>query len=192
MTQSALLVAGFGGQGVLFAGLALAYAGMAEGKNVTWIPSYGPEIRGGTANVTVMISDEEIGSPLVRFPDAALVLNFPAFEKYEPLVKPGGLLVYNSSLITAAPRRTDITCLAVPATGIAGQLGDAKVANMVGLGALAAASGVLPLPALNRALAGHLLSDRPELLARNEQALQQGAALALSVADRELRLNVQE
>lgn len=192
MAQSALLVAGFGGQGVLFAGLALAYAGMAEGKNVTWIPSYGPEMRGGTANVTVMISDEEIGSPLVRFPGAVLALNNPAFEKYEPLVKPGGLLVYNSSLITAEPGRTDISCLAIPATDIAGQLGDTRVANLVGLGGLVAATGVLPLPALSQALADHLLSDRPELLALNEQAVQQGAALAFPVADRRRVLDVRE
>ena len=190
MAQLAMLVAGFGGQGVLFAGLALAYAGMAEGKNVTWIPSYGPEMRGGTANVAVMISDEEIGSPLVRFPEAVLVLNNPAFEKYEPLVKPGGLLVYNISLITAAPGRTDVTCLAVPATDIAGQLGDTRIANIVGLGALVAASEVLPLPALSQALADHLLSGRPELIARNEQALQQGAALALPVVDGEFVLSV--
>jgi 2-oxoglutarate ferredoxin oxidoreductase subunit gamma len=181
MMQTAFIVAGFGGQGVLFAGLVLAYAGLAEGKQVTWIPSYGPEMRGGTANVTVMIGDKEIGSPLVRRPDAVLVLNQPSLEKYEPLVKPGGWLVYNSSLVTKPPERTNITCLAIPATEIAAGLGDTRIANMVGLGALVAATGVLPLPALGLALSDHLLSAKRELIEPNEQALARGARLVQPV-----------
>ena len=95
--QTEVILAGFGGQGILFAGQMLAYAGMDYGRNVTWLPSYGPEMRGGTANVTVIISDEEIGSPLAPQPQIALVFNVPSLEKYEPLVKTGGLLIYNQS-----------------------------------------------------------------------------------------------
>src|SRR5512144_793164 len=98
--QQEIVIAGFGGQGVLFAGQVLAYAGLAEGKHVTWIPSYGPEMRGGTAHCTVIISDEDIGSPLVRNPAVAIVLNPPSMQKYESLVRPGGLLISDSTLIT--------------------------------------------------------------------------------------------
>jgi 2-oxoglutarate ferredoxin oxidoreductase subunit gamma len=109
--QTETILSGFGGQGALFAGMVLAYAGMASSKYVTWIPSYGPEMRGGTAHVTVIISDEEIGSPVIRRPRAAIVLNNPSMEKYESLVKEGGVLVYNSSLISAKTLRSDIACL---------------------------------------------------------------------------------
>ena len=104
--QTEIVIAGFGGQGTLFAGQVLAYAGMDSGKTVTWIPSYGPEMRGGTANCTVIIADEEIGSPLVRNPKAAIVLNLPSLDKYEPLVAPGGVLIANASLINRGPART--------------------------------------------------------------------------------------
>ena len=102
--QNEIIIAGFGGQGVLFAGQLLAYAAMDEGKEVTWIPSYGPEMRGGTANCTVVIADEEIGSPLVRNPKAVLVMNLPSLDKYEPLVKEGGVLVVNSSMVPRGVR----------------------------------------------------------------------------------------
>ena len=103
-----IIIAGFGGQGVLFAGQLLAYAGVAEGRHVTWIPSYGPEMRGGTAHCTVVISDEEIGSPLVRNPSALVALNPPSMQKYEPLVKPGGVLVVDSALVSQRSERDDI------------------------------------------------------------------------------------
>lgn len=106
--QLEFILSGFGGQGALLAGTVLAQASLDSGRNVTWLPSYGPEMRGGTAHVTVIIGDEEIGSPVVRCPQAALVLNNPSLEKYEPLVQPGGVLVYNSSLIAPVSRRTDI------------------------------------------------------------------------------------
>ena len=106
--QTEIIIAGFGGQGVLFAGQLLAYAGLGAGKEVTWIPSYGPEMRGGTANCTITISDEEIGSPVVRNPQAAIVLNLPSLDKYEPLVKTGGVLIINSSLIPRISLRADV------------------------------------------------------------------------------------
>ncbi len=179
--QTEIILSGFGGQGALFAGMVLAYAGMDAGKNVTWIPSYGPEMRGGTAHTTVIISDEEIGSPLVRHPSAALVLNNPSLEKYEPLVKAGGVLVYNSSLIACPPHRADIGCVAVPASDIATELGEVKVANMVALGALVAATGVLPLSTVIQALRHHLPESKVELLTLNEQALERGAHLVESI-----------
>jgi 2-oxoglutarate ferredoxin oxidoreductase subunit gamma len=137
-------------------------------------------MRGGTAHVTVIISDEEIGSPLVRHPNAAVVLNNPSMEKYEPLVKVGGVLVYNSSLIMRPPQtgRADIRYIAVPANDIATELGNAKVTNTVALGALVAVTGVLPLTVVIQALRHHLPSSKRELLALNEQALQRGAQLA--------------
>ncbi len=175
--QTEIILAGFGGQGILFAGMILAYAGMDYGRNVSWLPSYGPEMRGGTANVTVIISDEEIGSPVVQQPDAAIIFNNPSMEKFEMLVKAGGNLVYNSSLIDSLPRRTDITYLPVPANDIAQELGNVKMANMVALGAMIAATQILPLTTVSQALKDHLPSSKQSLLKINEQALQRGAAL---------------
>jgi 2-oxoglutarate ferredoxin oxidoreductase subunit gamma len=176
--QIEFILSGFGGQGALLAGTVLAQAGLDSGKNVTWLPSYGPEMRGGTAHVTVIIGDEEIGSPVVRCPRAVLVLNNPSLEKYEPLVQPGGVLVYNSSLIAPASRRADIHYVAVPASDIAAELGDIKVTNMAALGALVAATHVVPLAAVKQALPQHLPQSKRELLAANEQALQRGAQCA--------------
>src|SRR5512140_1850057 len=146
------IIAGFGGQGVLFAGQLLAYAGLAEGKHVTWIPSYGPEMRGGTAHCTVIISDEEIGSPLVRNPGAAMVLNPPSMLLYEPLVRPGGVLVADSTLITQRSARTDLREVDVPAKDIAEELGFPQIANVVMLGALIAATDVVKAETVEQVL----------------------------------------
>lgn len=179
--QEEIILAGFGGQGVLFAGKILAYAGMDSGKNVTWIPSYGPEMRGGTAHVTVIIGDDEIGSPLVRQPSAALVLNSPSMEKYEPLVQEGGVLVYNSSLISNPPQRTDIHYVPVAATDLAADLGNVNVANMVAVGALISATKVLSLNRLCQTLRDHLPESKRSLLHIDEQALKQGVDAATQV-----------
>ena len=175
--QTEIIIAGFGGQGILFAGMMLAYAGMEAGRQVTWLPSYGPEMRGGTANVTVIIGDEEIGAPVVRQPQVALVFNSPSLDKYEPLVKAGGTLVYNSSLVGSAHQRHDLTYYPVPATDIAQELGNVTTANMVALGAMIAATQVLPLAAVSQALKNHLPASKQALLKDNELALQRGAAL---------------
>ena len=176
--QEEMIFSGFGGQGALFAGMVLAYAGMDNGKNVTWIPSYGPEMRGGTAHVTVIISDDEIGSPVIRRPSTTMVLNNPSMEKYEPLVKEGGVLVYNSSLISSSPRRTDLRYVPVPANDIATELGSIKMANMAMLGAVVAATDVLPLETVIQALRDHLPESKRELLEPNVRALGHGAVLA--------------
>jgi len=176
--QQAIVISGFGGQGTLFAGMVLAYAGMDHGKHVTWIPSYGPEMRGGTANATVIVSDEEIGSPVVRYPDTAVVLNNPSMEKYEPLIKAGGVLVANISLVSAPSHRPDITYVPVPASDVATQLGDVRMANMVALGALAKATKILPVEAIVQALQDHLPERKRYLLEPNQRAVQEGAQIA--------------
>lgn len=176
-----IIFSGFGGQGALFAGQLLAYAALDSGLHVTWIPSYGPEMRGGTAHCTVVVSDEPIGSPLVRRPLSVVALNLPSFEKYEPLVKPGGLLVYNESLIPARPSRTDIRYVAVPANEIAEELGNVRQANVVLLGAYLAVTGLLPLEAVELALDNHLPERQRKFLESNKEALRRGAAYARAV-----------
>ncbi len=180
--QTEIIIAGFGGQGVLFAGQLLAYAAMDSGREVTWIPSYGPEMRGGTANCTVVIADEEIGSPNVRNPKAALVLNLPSFDKYEPLVAPGGVLIANASLINRDFQRTDLQAVMIPANEIAESLGDKRLANMVMLGALLAKLPVLPVEAVKKALEDHLPERHKRLLPKNFEALKVGAEYALTGA----------
>jgi 2-oxoglutarate ferredoxin oxidoreductase subunit gamma len=176
--QTEFIIAGFGGQGVLFAGQLLSYAAMDEGKEVTWIPSYGPEMRGGTANCTVIVSDEEIGSPLVKNPQGAIAMNLPSLDKYEPVMAPGGVLVVNSSLITRQPQRAGIRSVMVPGSEIAESLGDKRMTNMVLLGALLANLPILPLESIERALKAHLPERHHRLLPLNYQCLRKGAEYA--------------
>jgi len=176
--QTEIVISGFGGQGVLFAGQVLAYAAMDSGREVTWIPSYGPEMRGGTANCTVIISDEEIGSPLVRNPKAAIVLNLPSLDRYESEVASGGVLVANASLINKGPTRTDIKNVFIPANEIAEGLGNRRLLNMVALGAMLAHLPVLPLEAIEQALEDHLPERHKKLLPVNFKALREGAKFA--------------
>ena len=176
--QTEIVIAGFGGQGVLFAGQVLAYAAMDSGLTVTWIPSYGPEMRGGTANCTVIISDEEIGSPIVRYPKAVIALNLPSLEKYEKMVKPGGVLIANSSLMDRGVSRTDISSVEIPANEIAEEIGNKRLMNMVTLGALLARLPVLPVAALEQALDDHLPARHKKLLPANYEALRRGAEFA--------------
>ena len=173
--QKEILIAGFGGQGVLFAGQVLTYAAMDTGHEVTWIPSYGPEMRGGTANCTVVISDEEIGSPFVHMPQAVIAMNRPSLDKYEPLVRPGGVLVVNSSMVDRPVERTDIQVVEVDANGQAEKLGDQRMANMILLGALLSKLPVLPVEAVEKALKDHLPARHQRLLSQNYQALREGA-----------------
>ena len=175
--QHEIIISGFGGQGTLFAGQLLAYAAMDSGCHVTWIPSYGPEMRGGKARCTVVISDEEIGSPLVRRPSGAIVLNIPSMEAFEPAVKPSGVLVVNSSLIPQHSERTDIQAIHVLASDIATELGNVRLANVICLGALVQASGVVPIEAVEQALKDHLPKRHRALLDPNRRALRRGAEL---------------
>jgi 2-oxoglutarate ferredoxin oxidoreductase subunit gamma len=177
MRHEETIFCGFGGQGVLFAGQLLAYAGLAEGLYVTWIPSYGPEMRGGTANCTVILSEEEIGAPVVAHPTAAVVFNRPSMSKYEPLVKPGGLLLANSTLIEARSTRDDLRALYLPASDMATELGNIRMANMVLLGAFVTVTGLVALDTVKAQLDEHLSDRQRKWLEPNYRALDRGAAL---------------
>jgi 2-oxoglutarate ferredoxin oxidoreductase subunit gamma len=170
-----VMIAGFGGQGVLLAGKLLAYAGMLEGKHVTWFPSYGAEVRGGTANCTVIISSDEIGSPVVQSPSAMLIFNEASFKKFEKRIKRAGNLFLNTSLVQERPTRTDITRIEIKANQIAEDLGDIRIANMVMLGAYLKKTGVVALESVLAALKQVLPARRHSLLPLNERALRCGA-----------------
>jgi 2-oxoglutarate ferredoxin oxidoreductase subunit gamma len=172
--QKEIIIAGFGGQGVLFAGQVLAYAAMDTGKEVTWIPSYGPEMRGGTANCTVVIADEEIGSPLVKNPPAAIVLNLPSFDKYEPLIQPGGVLVVNQSMVDRGAKRDNITTIFFPGNEMAERIGDRRLLNMVAVGALLSRLPELSVEDIKKALEAHLPERHKDLLPQNFEALKSG------------------
>lgn len=177
-----IIISGFGGQGVLFAGQLLAYAGLAEGRHVTWIPSYGPEMRGGTAHCTVIISDEEIGSPLVEHPTAALVMNPPSLEKYASRVQTNGVLILDSTLIEQRSPRADMYEIAIPAKTLADELGAPQIANVVMLGALIAATNVVNLETMNEILAEHISARHRDKLRANQLALQRGAEYVIEPA----------
>lgn len=178
MKHEETIFSGFGGQGALFAGKLLAYTGIAENLHVTWIPSYGPEMRGGTANCTVILSEEEIGAPIIHNPTAAIVLNLPSLEKYGPLVKPGGLLIVNESLIPARCKRDDIRVIYIPASDIATEMGNPRMANLILLGAFVKATGIVSLETVISELEKHLSERHRKWLEPNKEALKKGAELA--------------
>ena len=159
-------------------GQMLTYAGMIEDKQVSWIPSYGPEMRGGTANCAVVVTSDEIGSPVVTEPDVVVAMNLPSMDKFEPIIKPGGLLIYNSSLIEREGGRDDITVIAVPANEIASELGNSRIANMVIMGTLLTKTNVVSFESINAALRKVLPSHRHDLLPVNEQAMERGSEYA--------------
>ena len=171
-------LAGFGGQGILSAGAMIANAGMEQGLNTSWIPSYGPEMRGGTANCMVNISDEEISSPIVNDYDLAMVFNLPSLKKFEPKVKPGGTLVWESSIIKDPPTRDDITTYALPAIQVAAEeFKNTKVMNMVALGALVKINGIVKKESIAQALKETLPERYHHLLPLNLQAIEFGVNL---------------
>ncbi len=177
-----LIVSGFGGQGTLFAGQVMAYAALDAGKHVTWIPSYGPEMRGGTARCTVTISDEEIGSPLTRNPAIVLALNLPSLDMYEPLMVSGGLMIVNASLVPRKMEREDLRGVYIPASKMAQKLGNIRLANMVMVGAMLAAEEILPLDAAKKALEEHLPARHHKTLPSNFLAMDEGAAFVKALA----------
>lgn len=178
MKETSIIISGFGGQGTLFAGQVLAYAALDNNLNVTWIPSYGPEMRGGTASCTVVISSEEIGSPLVRNPDIAVVMNLPSLEKYEPLVKSDGILIANSSLINRNPSRQDFKHLYIPANEIAEDVGMSRLANMVMIGGMTFMKPVLTLEMVKTAIAEHIPERHRKTIPLNFEALESGYKFA--------------
>lgn len=168
-----MIMSGFGGQGVLLMGQILAYAGMLEEKHVSWIPSYGPEMRGGTANCSVVITDGATGSPMVETPTAAVVLNLPSLDKFEAAVQTNGVLIVNSSLIDKEVKRRDIKVYRVPVNEIATELGNVKMANMVALGALIAATDAVEMEVLFNAFAKKFAS-KPQVIEANKVAISRG------------------
>ncbi|HSG44518.1 MAG TPA: 2-oxoacid:acceptor oxidoreductase family protein [Anaerolineales bacterium] len=179
--QKEIIIAGFGGQGVLFGGQVLAYAAMDTGLEVTWIPSYGPEMRGGTANCTVVIADNEIGSPMVKNPPLAIALNLPSFDKYEEVLATDGTLIVNQSMVDREAKRDDINIIFVPCNEIAEEIGDKKLLNMVAVGALLSALPELSLEDIEKALEGHLPERHKHLLPKNFEALKRGFEAAQKV-----------
>lgn len=177
-----IIIAGFGGQGVLSMGKILAYAGLLDGLEVTWMPSYGPEQRGGTANVTVILSDETISSPVLDTYDIAVILNQQSLDKFESHVKPGGLLIYDPYGIHHKPTRTDIRCVPIDATEASVEMGNAKAYNMILLGALLK---LCPMVSADTVIAG-LKKTLPErhhhLIPMNRQAIDRGAELSSEIA----------
>lgn len=180
-----LIVAGFGGQGVLSLGMTLAYAGMLEEKEISWMPSYGPEMRGGTANCITIISDNKISSPIISLFDSAIVLNQPSMDKFGPRVKPGGILLYESSNIFLPSQRTDIDVIGIPATTAALQMKNAKIMNMIVLGAYLELKPVVRNESILEALRKVLPEKYHHLLPINKQALEKGEAMIREILEKE-------
>jgi len=175
--QSEVMFAGFGGQGILLIGKILAHAAMEEGYEVAWIPSYGPEMRGGTAYCTVVISDRLIGSPIIRNPLHLVAMNRPSLEKFAPVIKPGGVVFINSSLINIGSGRNDVDELAVPVVDIAGSLGNARAANIVALASFVARSEVVSLDQL-RDCVKEEFAKKAKLIPLNMKAIDAGIKAA--------------
>ena len=176
MSATNLLFAGFGGQGILFSGKFLAYKGLTEDRQVSWLPSYGPEMRGGTANCSVILSDEPVGSPIVDQPDVLIAMNLPSLLKFEPTVVPNGTVFVNSSIIQEKVQRTDLRAIYVPCLEIAQELGNLKVANMVMLGAYIEAMGNLGTETIKEMLVHMFTGPKAKLVDLNIEALRRGAA----------------
>jgi len=174
--QTDIILAGFGGQGILLIGKMLAYAGMHEGKEVSWLPSYGPEMRGGTCNCTVVVSDHPVGSPVVRSPKVVIAMNRPSLDKFEPMLKPKGLLFINSSLIDRKAQRDDVETIYVPANEVAIACGSPKAANMVILGALVGRTGMVTLDGL-KATINDTFAGKDKIIQLNYLALEKGYAI---------------
>ena len=176
MTEE-IIIAGFGGQGVLSMGKILAYSGIMQDKEVSWMPSYGPEMRGGTANVTVIVSDDRISSPILSRYDVAIVLNQPSLEKFEPRVKPGGILIYDGFGILNPPTRTDITVYRIDAMDKAAEMKNAKVFNMIVLGGLLKVAPVVSTKGVEKALKKTLPERHHDMIPLNMQAIEEGGKI---------------
>jgi len=176
MTED-VIMAGFGGQGVMRMGQVLAYSGLEEGKNVLWMPAYGPETRGGFANCTVIISDEEIGSPIVSMPGSIIVLNLPSLDRFEDSIRPGGVLIVNTSMVNREVRRKDIDVIKVNATEIATRLGDQRAANIVCLGAFLEKKPLVRKESIIKVLK-KIFASKSKAVPINEKALDEGYAAA--------------
>lgn len=180
MTEE-IIIAGFGGQGVLSMGKILAYSGVMEDKEVSWMPSYGPEMRGGTANVTVIVSDERISSPILSTYDTAIILNQQSMDKFEPMVKPGGLLIYDGNGITRHPERKDIHIYRVDAADEAAKIGLSKVFNMIVLGAFLKLKPIVGDEFVHKGLEKSLPKRHHGMIPENERAIKLGKEIVKEV-----------
>ena len=169
-----ILIAGFGGQGILFSGKFLAYEGLLEDKEVSWLPSYGPEMRGGTASCSIIISDTKIGSPIVNDPDVLIAMNLPSLDKYEGTTVAGGKIFVDSSLIARKVEKADVEAYYIPATSLASENGLTGLANMIMLGYMIKKTGVIPYDCFERALAKVVPARKQEMLGANKKALELG------------------
>ena len=174
MSTVQLLIAGFGGQGVLFAGKFIAYKGLLENKEISWLPSYGPEMRGGTANCSVIVSDTPVGSPIVSTPDVLMVMNLPSLDKYEASVVAGGKIFVDSTLIDRKVERTDVDAFYIPATKLAKDAGIPTLANMIMVGKVIKETGIISFAEIEGALKKVVSAKRAELLDYNLKALETG------------------
>ena len=175
MSTTQFLFSGFGGQGILFAGKFMVYKGMMEGRQVSWLPSYGPEMRGGTASCSVIVGDEPVGSPIVTHPDVLVAMNLPSLDRYEPAVVPGGMVFLDSTLIGRAPARSDVTVYAVPATQMASDNGIPTLANMIIVGKILRVLGQDGKADVEAALKKVISAKHADMLDANLRALQLGA-----------------
>jgi 2-oxoglutarate ferredoxin oxidoreductase subunit gamma len=169
-----IMLAGFGGQGVLFAGKLLAYAGMLDGHELSWLPSYGPEMRGGTANCSVVISEDPIGSPLVTEPNVLIAMNLPSFDKFVDTVEPGGIVIVDKTLVDACPTRDDITFVAIPATQLAEEHGLKTLANVILVGKILQITGFSTIATLEAAIDKSVSAKHLDLVDANKKALRLG------------------
>ncbi|MDP8201665.1 MAG: 2-oxoacid:acceptor oxidoreductase family protein [Candidatus Tenebribacter burtonii] len=172
--KTEIISSGFGGQGALTIGKFLAKAGMREGLNVSWLPSYGPEMRGGTANVSAVISDRPIASPLVTYPDILIALNQPSIDKFGPNIKEGGLLISNTDMCPHGTKRKDITVIKAPMNKIAKEIGNMMVLNMVAIGIVIGKTGIVKYETLEEDLSKFLKKKNPQLLEANLKAIKKG------------------
>lgn len=175
--KAELICAGFGGQGVLTIGKFIAKAGMKEGKNVSWLPSYGPEMRGGTANVSTVVSDEPIASPIVSFPDILVALNQPSIDKFGPSVRENGVLIINSNMCPHGCKRTDVQIISAPMSDIAAEIGSPMVLNMIAIGVIIGKTGLIKYETMEEDLTSFMKAKNPELLEKNLIAIKRGIEL---------------
>ncbi len=175
MSTKQILLSGFGGQGILFAGKMLAYQGLIQDKNVSWLPSYGPEMRGGTASCSVIVSDDPVGSPIVSKPDILVAMNLPSLDRFEDSVNPGGMIFYDSSLVERNVKRDDVKVYPIPATRLAGENGLGNLANMIIIGKLLNTLGEFDDSVVTQTLEKVIPPKKADMLEVNKKALKLGA-----------------
>lgn len=175
--KTEMIFAGFGGQGVLTIGKFIAQSAMKEGKNVSWLPSYGPEMRGGTANVSTVVSDEPIASPIVSYPDLLVALNQPSLDKFAPSVRTGGVVIINTSMCPHGCKRDDVVQINAPLTDMAIEIGSQRVLNMLAIGVVIGKTGLIKYETMEDDLTAFLKAKDPDLLHKNLEAIRRGIEL---------------